>query len=67
MGKTSFKLSTPQLELVTQDAQIGELQRLQIDSSSYVSFPIVVYGKVLAVVLCFISSNAMGSIPGKPS
>ncbi len=60
--ETSFKLSTPQLELVTQDAQIGELQRLQIDSSSYVSFPIVVYGKVLAVVLCFISSNAMDAV-----
>lgn len=60
--ETSFKLSTPQLELVAQDAQIKELERLQIDSSSYVSFPIVVYGKVLAVVLCFISSNAMDAV-----
>ena len=63
--ESSFSLSTPQLELVTQTEQIDALNTLNIPSSSYVSFPIVVYGKVLAVVLCFIRSDAMDAVSVK--
>ncbi|WP_370298117.1 sensor histidine kinase [Pontibacterium sp.] len=60
--ESSFRLSTPQLELVTQDDSIAILDELGIDSSGYVSFPIVVYGKVLAVVLCFIQNHSMDAV-----
>lgn len=60
--ESSFRLSTPQLELVTQNESLVTLEAHGIDSSGYVSFPIVVYGKVLAVVLCFIHNRSMDAV-----